>query len=280
MVGDFYIQIKISESLSISIACENSYCIEAVQAVYPICDILLTTTQKLFDISVYYRDAYYGVEYKNQRYDLLSISEFQLILCDFLDMCLECKLLTQYSLCTLHGGVATHGVSTFGFIAKSHTGKSTLLALLEANGFHFLSDDIIIIDVKAGNIRPYYRPIKLRNIISDQIGHYILAKGQSPLRSEYQYILPSTVNSSEDSYPISALLYIRRIPFADVEIVSLSDKDAYINLLKNAKIPDKSSLMRFRSEALSLEKKIHSFDIIYGEALDVVDTLRDLWNCI
>ena len=280
MIGDFCVQINISEILSISIACENSCCIAAVQAVYPSCDVVLASVQRFFDISAYYRNNYFDIEYKDKRYELLSINEFQLILCDFLDMCLECKLAAQQSLCSLHGGVATNGISTLGFIAKSHTGKSTLLALLEASGFHFLSDDIIITDAKTGKIWPYYRPIKLRTIICDQVNRYILAEGQSPLRSEYQYILPSTMTSSEDSYPITALLYLRRMPSNKLTIVSLSDKEAYINLLKNAKIPDRSSMIRFRGEALALGKKFPSFQITYSEASDAVDTLKNIWNCL
>lgn len=280
MISNYQICIQISNTLSISIACENTNCIEAIQAVYPFCDVHLTNIQDFPDISVYYGCNYYSIEYKNRKYDRLSIGEFQLIFCDFLDMCLEYKLLAQQSLFALHGSVATNGVSTLGFIAKSHTGKSTLLALLEVNGFHFISDDIIIVDAKTGKVQPYYRPIKLRSIINEQVDHYILAKGQSPLRDEFLYIIPSTATIRKDSYKLSAILYVQRTPTPEVKITSLPDRDAYIYLLKNSKISDKSTLTRYLNEALAFRKTIRSFQFMYDEASDAVKILEGIWGHI
>jgi hypothetical protein len=74
-----------------------------------------------------------------------------------------CSILHQQGRVPLHGSAVRKNGKTHVFLADQGMGKSTLAAFFVANGYHFLSDDIILIDSFKGSpqVFPCYPSMKL-----------------------------------------------------------------------------------------------------------------------
>ena len=62
----------------------------------------------------------------------------------------------------LHGGGVVYNDCAFLFLGSSGAGKSTLIAYLCMEGYEYISDDRLIINLKQQTVIPYAKPIVLR----------------------------------------------------------------------------------------------------------------------
>ncbi|HIU29920.1 MAG TPA: hypothetical protein IAD50_06465 [Candidatus Egerieisoma faecipullorum] len=62
----------------------------------------------------------------------------------------------------LHGSCITYKDQAIIILGNSCSGKSTLTAYLMANGYHYLTDDCVLLDAKSGKVFPYKRLLHLR----------------------------------------------------------------------------------------------------------------------
>ncbi|UTW54141.1 HprK-related kinase A [Kordiimonas sp. SCSIO 12610] len=71
--------------------------------------------------------------------------------------------LRTYRYLILHAGVVANSKGSVIISAASGGGKSTLTSLLMEKGFRLLSDEFGIVDLETVKLRPYPRPVSLKN---------------------------------------------------------------------------------------------------------------------
>ncbi|OGO93609.1 MAG: hypothetical protein A2Y17_00685 [Clostridiales bacterium GWF2_38_85] len=73
----------------------------------------------------------------------------------------------------LHAGAVSVKDNTLIFIAPTGGGKTTLISYLSIQGFEYVTDDCVFIDMNNNNVYPYHKPIHLRkggyNIIKNHL---------------------------------------------------------------------------------------------------------------
>jgi hypothetical protein len=68
----------------------------------------------------------------------------------------------QDNIFALHAGAVSHNDKAFVFAASTNIGKTTLTAFLSLNGFDYVTDDCVFIDMQNNDVYPYHKPIHLR----------------------------------------------------------------------------------------------------------------------
>jgi hypothetical protein len=105
------------------------------------------------------RDGRYDFRYFPYEYKSITAKDVLFILCEVLDNIVQ-NSLSQSNKIVLHGGVMGKNSKAIGFLAKSNTGKSTLLFELSSHDYNYVADDIIIYDYETKGVIPFHIPIK------------------------------------------------------------------------------------------------------------------------
>lgn len=62
----------------------------------------------------------------------------------------------------MHAAALYREGQTYVFLGKTNTGKTTFVMSLIANGYQYITDDCVVVDLDTRKIVPYYQPLKLR----------------------------------------------------------------------------------------------------------------------
>jgi len=133
----------------------------------------------------------------------------------------------------VHGSAITDGRSTILFTAPCGGGKSTIAALLQAQGFQVVSDDMVPIDAKTGKIYPFPTPISVKegavvtllplypDLENSQLFEYpAQSKQVRYLTFDHAPQKKGMINRAK------ALIFIRFDPTIDFQIETVSKLDA------------------------------------------------------
>lgn len=169
-----------------------------------------------------------------------------------------------YPVYMLHGGSILFNENVYGFIAKSHAGKSTMLAELAMLGGDLLSDDTIFFDEKYF-VYPFPSPLRLRSldIISDCSKFKILHTGVHPISMEVEWLIE--INSTYNNLSkLTALFLLDRTDDVRPNLFKQNMISSFKTIIENGKTTDISMIKKINLLALSTIKEIPVYTLKYG----------------
>ena len=180
---------------------------------------------------------------------------------------------------TFHGSTISDGTNSILFIGNSGRGKSTLCALLAANGYELLADDVSPMLAKDDHI--YHNP----SAISIKEGAFSVLQ---PLITDFEH-LPITVfnknkgplrylpcdHPKKDNYPCKAIIMVNYEADAKTNV-----EPASIKTILETLIPDSwlSHHPLHAEQFLDWLKTVHLYQLSYSDADSVITELSTIFN--
>jgi hypothetical protein len=178
----------------------------------------------------------------------------------------------------LHGGAASLNGKAVIISGTTHAGKTTMISTLCTKGCHYLTDDIVPINVETLMAAPFPHPVASRNI--SHMGEEVLSRhfaisevkmiGKNkhhPYGDEKFILHPKLFESIDSLIPVKAVILLKRKEeYRDVIIKKLSSGDAFINLLLNSRHPQ--NMAKNRKGAAKLSRKVPIYEMEYSESQD------------
>ncbi|WGH75405.1 nucleotidyltransferase family protein [Tenacibaculum tangerinum] len=175
-----------------------------------------------------------------------------------------------------HASAVSNGTNAILCLGDSGNGKSTSLALLQANGFTCLADDFVPIDATNKKIYSFPAAISIKkNSIKTLLPFY----PNLETAKEYNFknlnkivrFLPPNTNNFSQQNPCKALLFIKYEPDSDLKIDKISKLHAFQQL-----VPD-SWLSPSRENAeifLDWFDKLPCYQLTYSDNEKMITTVK------
>ena len=147
----------------------------------------------------------FSVEINNRIRNHIELNEVLIILSQVLH-----AIETDSDWLILHGFVIglPNSNSSLALVAPSKSGKSTLGTYLVHNGYIYISDDILIVNIKTREIIPFNRPIHLR-----KPSIFILQNSLQNFDTTNIHLISDRYNYKIDTSEISRKYYIQKLLF-------------------------------------------------------------------
>lgn len=180
---------------------------------------------------------------------------------------------------TLHGSTITDGNSSILFVGESGKGKSTLCALLAANGFNLLADDVS--PLLSNDKYIYYNP----SAISLKKGAFKLLQ---PLTSNFNNIPVVNFNKTkgdikyipcakpvQNAYPCSAIILVNYRPNSQTKLEPVSVKTILETLIPDSWLsPNKKHAQQF----LDWLAELKLYQLTYSDTESVKDEVSKVFK--
>ena len=181
----------------------------------------------------------------------------------------------------IHAAVVERDGMALVLPGEPGSGKSTFCADLVFKGWRLLSDELTIIDPKTGLVRPFPRPISLKNSSIDIVAERHPAAPMSgritdTRKGDIAYIRPpdSAVDSAE-AVKISRVIFPKYIAQAELELTPLTKAFGFSRLLENTFNLDLLNKQGFAQYADSISDT-DFFDLSYSDLDQVHRCLAEL----
>ncbi|MCB1971937.1 MAG: HprK-related kinase A [Geminicoccaceae bacterium] len=184
----------------------------------------------------------------------------------------------------IHAAVLAKDERALVMPAPSGAGKSTLTAALAFSGWRLLSDELALIDLESGAVRPLARPINLKNrsidIIGERFPHLsFTGVAEGTVKGKVGLLRPpdDSVHRMRQEARVNWIVLPRYLAGNPVRFSPLSPPRALMQLAENAM---NYSIHGRRGFDLlcSLVDKARSFTLLYSnldDALQVLDDMTD-----
>ena len=272
-----YIALEFIGMSEIVIETNDSALINLVKIIYPYCYAhTYVKESKNNIIKVYKYDGFYRANYKQYFYENLSQNSLIYFLYEMFQVVFE-EIMLFNSINVFHGSCIEKNGNAFIFSGKTNAGKSTLVYDLNYFGYNYLSDDYAILSKDNLSLQPLHLPIKLRSLkpVCEKSAKNVIVRDYNPVNIENYYLLKPFSYCKNKNYKLSALFLINRNDFTNL-IKKLDYKEAYKNLIINAKIPEINAIKRISAIALSMAKGIDVYEIQYTDTVsckNMVDSI-------
>ena len=178
-----------------------------------------------------------------------------------------------------HASAISNGKESMLFLGDSGNGKSTSLALLNANGFNCIADDFVPIDSEK-NIRTYPAAISIKKkSVATLLPYYPELKNSAEyhfkkLNKIVRFLPPNKIDYNE-KLKCKALVFIKYNPNIELEINSMSQVDAFQQLVPDSWIsPIKGNTTTFLDWFLDLP----CYQLTYSNNQKMIDTVSKIFN--
>lgn len=190
----------------------------------------------------------------------------------------------------LHGAVLERDKKAILIIAPTQQGKSSISAMLAINGYHYLSDDIIPVNIKNLTVVTFPKVLCIRNMsllekyVSDLNQYFkvlnfkILNEDNTSHQVESRYpLIPRnsiSVKSDNKGYDIHEIILLKRtnkIAHHEYAVKELDKAMSYRSLLFNLRAPNQITL--FKEIGGSLIRKVRTIEIEYSEGFEYLQEL-------
>ncbi len=152
---------------------------------------------------------------------------------------------------TLHASGVVKNRQAIMFSAAGGAGKSTISAILKANGYGYLSDDFIAADDN-GEVFPFPASISVKEGAAERLSvYYPELKEMNPVRAitgkQVRYLtVRNQTEINNAPYPVKALVFVKFKKSAPYLFEKVEKKDALQLLLKETWVnPDTENVSRF-----------------------------------
>ncbi len=179
-----------------------------------------------------------------------------------------------------HASAVSDGKNTILFLGDSGNGKSTSLALLQANGFTCLADDFVPVDVENQNIFSFPAAISIKkNSLSTLLPFYPQLEKSTEfhlkrLNKVVRYLPPNTKNYKE-SLPCNALVFIKYEKNSDLHFNKISSLIAFEKLIPDSWL---SPLKENASVFLEWFSHLPSYELIYSNTNEMIEVVSKIFH--
>jgi len=178
-----------------------------------------------------------------------------------------------------HASAISNGKESLLFLGDSGNGKSTSLALLNANGYHSIADDFVPIDSHK-NIYTYPAAISIKkNSVKTLLPFY----PELEKAAEYHYkklhkivrYLPPQKNNYSQKLKCKALVFIKYNSDTELEVKSISKIDAFQQLIPDSWI---SPLEKNTTVFLDWFLELPCYQLTYSDTNKMLETVSKLFK--
>ena len=158
----------------------------------------------------------------------------------------------------LHAGAAAYRSSSVMILGSWGRGKSTLVTSLYANGWTYLSDDVVPLDPNSGRAFPF----PLTPMVREDPGQELPLERLSELRKTVVLLLPERV--CRDPVPISTIVFPVYRHGCHTELLPCSPATAALEVLQNClNFPNhREAAVRY---ACDLVREVPAFRLSYSD---------------
>jgi hypothetical protein len=153
---------------------------------------------------------------------------------------------------TLHASAVSDGKSAILFSAQPGSGKSTVAALLQAQGYLLLSDDIIALDKEKEEIWQMPMALSVKEGSVKLLSEYYPQLNDTPLQraptgKKVRYLPPlKNIEAGKNSFPVKTIIFIRYSPDVPFLLEKVKPEEALMSLLAETWVnPEKENVARF-----------------------------------
>ncbi|MFN0729765.1 phosphoenolpyruvate carboxykinase (ATP) [Polaribacter gochangensis] len=178
-----------------------------------------------------------------------------------------------------HASAISNGKESMLFLGDSGNGKSTSLALLNANGFDCIADDFVPIDNKK-NIYTYPAAISIKKkSVKTLLPFYPELEFTAEyhfkkLHKTVRYLPPKNINYNL-KLKCKALVFIKYNPKIELEINSISKVDAFQQLIPDSWI---SPLEKNVATFLEWFLELPCYQLTYSNNIKMIETVANIFN--
>lgn len=179
-----------------------------------------------------------------------------------------------------HASAVSNGKKSILFLGDSGNGKSTSLALLQANGFTCLADDFVPIDAKNKEVYSFPASISIKkNSLETLLPLYPALKTSAEynfkrLNKIVRYLKPNNTNFLAH-LPCNDLVFIKYEKDADLKVNKISKIDAFQQLVPDSWLsPKKENAQIF----LDWFTRLNCYQITYSENKNMIATVFKIFN--
>jgi len=244
------------------------YCIESTNATLATFDIYLKNNDLFL-----FKDEHLISRVSKHKYHLIQGKFIMQLLCTLHD-----KEESDW-IGTFHGSTITNGSSSILFVGESGKGKSTLCALLAANGFDLLADDVSPMLSKDKHI--YYNP----SAISIKEGAFNLLQ---PLVTNFESLPIIKFNKTkgdikyipclrpeEDHYPCNAIILVNYKPKSKIKLEQVSVKTILETIIPDSWLsPNPKHAQQF----LDWLTELKMYQLTYSDTKNVLAEISKLFK--
>lgn len=176
-----------------------------------------------------------------------------------------------------HAGAAAYQGSVVIMLGSWGRGKSTLVTRLCANGWTYLSDDIIPLDPNSGKVIPF----PLTPMVREDLGKEVPSERLSELSKTVVNLQPETV--CREAMPINALVFPVYSYHSPTTLLPCSPAPAALELLQNCLnfTCHREAAVRY---VCDLVKRVPTFRLTYNSsgklAADLIAQAHENWDLV
>ena len=178
-----------------------------------------------------------------------------------------------------HASAVSNGKNSMLFLGDSGNGKSTSLALLQANGFDCLADDFVPVD---GTKKEVYRFPSAISIKKNSVPHLLSFYPELADAAEFHFkelnkivrFLPPKNPNLTSHLPCKALVFIKYKKDSPLIINSISKLDAFQKLIPDSWL---SPIKKNANTFLDWFENLPCYELIYSENEKMITTVSNLF---
>ena len=190
-------------------------------------------------------------------------------------------LLRQRGLLVLHGSAVVKDGEAVAFLGSSGWGKSTLAEAFLQRGYHFLTDDMLALDMRGERavVLPGHRFIRLHEDSGTQ-----LVEGFDSLPTVSSYTakrVRPVQRSSEEAFPLGKLYVLDNVPAEAHAVEQLGRQEALLHLIHHTRSKDLLTDPDFRSAHLEqCAQLLEQVPVVYLRRIRSLDALPALVDTV
>ncbi len=182
---------------------------------------------------------------------------------------------------TFHASGVTDGKSVVLFSAGAGLGKSTLAALMQANGYSLVADDFIPVAKKTGKAYSFPGALSVKEGSWKVLAPWYpgLLNGELPesgfLGKRIRHLPVNSFSGEVHSYPVKAVVFVRYDAGAGCNIEKIGKKEALREVLVETWVsPTASNVRRF----FSWIHRTGFYRLTYSDNMKAVETVQKLFS--
>lgn len=178
-----------------------------------------------------------------------------------------------------HASALSNQKETILFLGDSGNGKSTSLALLNANGFECIADDFVPVNLLQ-QVHPFPAAISIKkNSVQTLLPFYPELKNTSEvylesMQKKVRYLAPKNTNYSKQ-FPCKALIFIKYQKNTELKLHKLSKIEAFQQLIPDSWI---SPLATNATVFLDWFAKLPCYELHYSNNQKMIETVTKIFD--
>ncbi|CAL2084640.1 hypothetical protein [Tenacibaculum dicentrarchi] len=179
-----------------------------------------------------------------------------------------------------HASAISNGKESMLFLGDSGNGKSTSLALLQANDFTCLADDFVPIDAEKNHIYSFPSAISIKkNSLPTLLPIYPELETSAEYNFErlgkiVRYLIPNNTDYQQH-LPCKALIFIKYKKNSDLQITKISKLNAFEQLVPDSWL---SPIPKNAEKFMNWFEKLPCYQLTYSDNKKMIATVHKIFN--